>query len=82
MANFLSGTLIFLYSSIARIEVTPKEITLNGTMENATMRFGHCVLATRQGDMPERVRALYRLLRVTGAQGEALLIPRTYDGEG
>ena len=37
MANFLSGTLIFLYSSIVRIEVTPKEITLNGTMENATI---------------------------------------------
>ena len=36
-ANFLSGTLIFLYSSIARIEVTLNEITLKGTIENATI---------------------------------------------
>jgi biotin carboxylase len=50
-------------------------------MENATARFGHCVLATRDGDMDTRVNALYGLLRVTGAQGEALLIRRTNNGE-
>jgi len=50
-------------------------------MENATARFGHCVLATRDGDMDTHVNALYGLLRVTGAQGEALLIRRTNNGE-
>ncbi len=50
-------------------------------LENATMRFGHCVLATDAGDMDVRVRALYEQARVTGVRGEPLLIPRTYDGE-
>ena len=50
-------------------------------MENATARFGHCVLATRKGDMATLVDALYRQLRVLDTQGRALLIPRTYAGE-
>ena len=50
-------------------------------LENATMRFGHCVLATAAGDMDARVRALYRQARVTGAHGENLLLPRTFDGD-
>lgn len=49
-------------------------------LENATMRFGHCVLASNAGDMDALVRALYGQARVTGAQGEPLLLSRTYDG--
>lgn len=51
-------------------------------MENATARFGHCVLTTDRGDMDARVRALYRALRIEDARGDNLVIPRTYDGEG
>ena len=50
-------------------------------MENATMRFGHCLLATQTGDMTARVKALYALLHVTDTDGNSLIIPRTYDGE-
>jgi biotin carboxylase len=50
--------------------------------ENATARFGHCVLVTRDGDMDERVKSLYRTLRVADGQGRPMVIPRTYDGEG
>lgn len=50
-------------------------------LQNATARFGHCVLATRCGDMAEKVEALYRFLRVTDPAGNNLIIPRTYDGK-
>ncbi len=50
-------------------------------LQNATARFGHCVLATRQGDMAEKVKALYRFLRVTDPTGNNLVISRTYDGK-
>lgn len=49
-------------------------------MENATARFGYCVLATDKGDMAGKVRALYEVLRVLNPEGENLVIPRTYDG--
>ncbi|NLD59483.1 MAG: ATP-grasp domain-containing protein [Clostridiales bacterium] len=48
-------------------------------MENAVARFGHCVLASRGGDMADRVGALYRALRIEDAQGENLLLPGSYD---
>jgi len=49
-------------------------------MENATARFGHCVLATDKGDMKEKVQALYRMLKVTNPEGNNMVIARTYDG--
>ena len=50
-------------------------------MENATARFGHCVLATQAGDMATLVDAMYRQLHVLDAQRRSLLIPRAYAGE-
>ncbi|MDD3213363.1 MAG: carboxylate--amine ligase [Eubacteriales bacterium] len=50
-------------------------------MENATARFGYCVLATERGDMDELVRGLYRTLNVRDEAGRQLVLPRTYDGE-
>ncbi len=50
-------------------------------LHNATARFGYCVLAGRDGHMDEKVRALYRTLKVLDADGRNLVIPRTYDGE-
>ena len=51
-------------------------------MQNATARFGHCVLVTQDGDMDARVRLYYETLQVPGLDGRNLVIPRTYDGEG
>jgi len=51
-------------------------------MQNATARFGHCVLATGDGDMDDRVRRYYQTLQVLDQDGNNLVIPRTYDGEG
>ena len=47
---------------------------------NATARFGHCVLVSDRGDMPALVQNLYRALRVWDAQGNPMLLPRTFDG--
>lgn len=49
--------------------------------ENATARFGHCVLASDAGDMDEALARLYRTLRVTDAEGANLVIPRNFDGK-
>jgi biotin carboxylase len=49
-------------------------------MENATARFGYCVLVTDKGDMAEKVRALYKTLKVLNPEGENLVIPTSYDG--
>lgn len=48
---------------------------------NATARFGHCVLATEDGDMDAKLKRLYRTLRVADADGRNMVIPRTYDGK-
>ncbi len=50
-------------------------------LENATARFGHCVLVTENGDMDERVLAFYKTLEVLDENGRLMVIPRTYDGE-
>ncbi len=50
--------------------------------ENATARFGHCVLASDGGDMDEALSRVYRTLRVTDAEGNNLVIPRNFDGKG
>lgn len=51
-------------------------------MENATTRFGHCVLGTTQGDMALMVRQFYNRLKVTDTQGQSMLLTRGYDTEG
>ena len=51
-------------------------------MHNATARFGHCVLVTENGDMDARVLQYYQTLRALDADGNNLVLPRTYDGEG
>lgn len=50
-------------------------------MENATERFGYCVLYSDAGDVQEKVQALYRLLKVADSEGNNLVIARTYDGK-
>lgn len=47
--------------------------------QNATARFGYCVLATDGGDMDEALARLYHTLRVMDAQGRNLIIPRNFD---
>ncbi len=83
------GTLASI-TPLARVQALPGVITAGyhyhigetmPAMENATMRFGHCLLATQTGDMTARVKALYALLHVTDTDGNSLIIPRTYDGE-
>ncbi len=49
-------------------------------LQNATARFGYCVLATRRGDIDRLVREMYATIRVADANGNNLIIPRTYDG--
>ncbi|HPJ01788.1 MAG TPA: ATP-grasp domain-containing protein [Candidatus Limiplasma sp.] len=51
------------------------------TAENATARFGHCVLATRDGDMDTALKRLYQTLRVLDTEGNNLVIPRNFDGK-
>ena len=51
-------------------------------LENATARFGYCVLATRTGDIGALVQGMYRALRVEDGAGNNLVIPRSYDGGG
>ena len=51
-------------------------------MENATTRFGHCVLGTTQGDMVLKVRQFYNRMKVTDEQGRSMLLTRGYDTEG
>ncbi len=50
-------------------------------LQNATARFGHCVLATETGDMDAKLRLYYETLRVLDAGGSNLIIPRTFDGK-
>ena len=49
--------------------------------ENATARFGHCVLAADGKDMDEVLQRLYQTLRVTDTEGGNLVIPRNFDGK-
>lgn len=49
-------------------------------LQNATARFGYCVLSTRAGDMDARVDHLYRLLRIQDPNGNNLALQRTYSG--
>ncbi len=49
-------------------------------LQNATARFGHCVLATETGDMEDRLRLYYETLRVLDGGGNNLVIPRTFNG--
>lgn len=48
-------------------------------MENATARFGYCVLGTTHGDMDRKVRQFYGRLKVTDEQGQSMLLTRGYD---
>ena len=50
-------------------------------LQNATARFGHCVLVTENGDMDARLKRYYQTLRVLDARGGNMIIPRTYDGK-
>lgn len=51
-------------------------------MQNATARFGHCVLATDRGDMPTLLAGLYQTLAVTDAEGRPMLMPPWRGDEG
>jgi biotin carboxylase len=73
------GELLALPGALAAGYNIPQGGTIPA-VENATARFGHCVLATRNGDMDGLVRALYRRFQVLDADGNNLVIPRTYDG--
>ena len=50
--------------------------------ENATARFGHCVMVTQDGDMDVRVQTYYQTLRVLDEHGAPMVIPRTFTGKG
>ncbi len=50
-------------------------------LENATARFGHCVLVTESGDMDALVRTFYQTLNVLDENGCPMVMPRTYNGE-
>ncbi|HPF87439.1 MAG TPA: carboxylate--amine ligase [Candidatus Limiplasma sp.] len=50
--------------------------------ENATARFGHCVLTTEDGDMEARIRRYYDTLRVPDINGRQMVIPRLWNGKG
>ena len=52
------------------------------SVENATARFGHCVLATDGGDIDEALARLYQTLHVIDTKGDNLVIPRNFDGKG
>ena len=45
-------------------------------LENATARFGHCVLASEDGRMPEHIAELYRTLQVLDPHGQNLVLKR------
>ena len=51
-------------------------------MQNATARFGYCVLATDRGDMPTLLAGLYQTLAVTDADGQPMLMPPWHGDEG
>ena len=51
------------------------------SLENATARFGHCVMVSENGGMEEKLRELYRLFRVLDENGRNLVIPRNLAGE-
>ena len=50
-------------------------------LENATARFGHCVMVSQNGGMEEKLREFYRLFRVLDENGRNLVIPRNFAGE-
>ncbi|MBE6907707.1 MAG: carboxylate--amine ligase [Ruminococcaceae bacterium] len=50
-------------------------------LENATARFGHCVIVSETGGMEEKLREFYRLFRVLDDNGRNLVIPRNFAGE-
>lgn len=45
-------------------------------LENATARFGHCVLASGDGHIQEQIAELYRTLQVLDPQGQNLVLKR------
>lgn len=50
-------------------------------MENATARFGHCVLVDGgEGNLEDKLEQFYRLFAVRDAQGNNLVIPRDLAG--
>lgn len=50
-------------------------------LENATARFGHCVMVSESGVMEEKLREFYRLFRVLDENGRNLVIPRNFTGK-
>lgn len=49
-------------------------------LENATARFGHCVMVTENGDMDALVRAFYKQFEVLDMHGHNQVIPRDFRG--
>ncbi len=50
-------------------------------LENATARFGHCVMVSEDGGMEEKLREFYRLFRVLDENKRNLVIPRNFAGK-
>lgn len=49
-------------------------------LENATARFGHCVMVSKDGGMEQQIREFYRRFRVLDETGRNLVIPRDFLG--